>query len=184
MLPLRPLSQITAFLALLRQTSAGYTFVLGDETITGSGSSIDGNEIGTKCPGILSITGNNNDGFCCVGGNPSTCKGWPLCASTASVTPVSCATKIPISASDYTALIESASSKYLDGGDAKPSSTADSTMATATSETTSDEEGTDATSASAGQASSTGDSGNDANDLKAPLMAGIAVGALALCLAL
>ncbi|KAM0546729.1 hypothetical protein ACHAPJ_010657 [Fusarium lateritium] len=181
MLLLRSLPQVAAFLALLGQAST--QIVIGGSTISADAS---GN-IGTKCPGILSITGNNNDGFCCVGGNLSTCKGWPLCASTATVTPVSCATKIPVSASDYTALIESASSKYLGGdsnGDAKPSSTADSTMATATSDTTSGEEGTDATSASAGQTKATDDSDNGVSGLKAPLMAGIAGGVLALGLVL
>ncbi|KAF4973487.1 hypothetical protein FSARC_221 [Fusarium sarcochroum] len=181
MLSLRSLFQITAFLAFHSQSSA--QIVIGGETISADGS---GN-VGTKCPGILSITGNNNAGFCCVGGNLSTCKGWPICEATATAESVSCATKIPLSATDYTALIESASSKYLgsnSNGDAMPSSTADSTMATATSKTTSDEDGTDATSASSGQAKETGDSDNGARGLKAPLVAGIAGGVLALCFAL
>ncbi|KAJ4015538.1 hypothetical protein NW752_006999 [Fusarium irregulare] len=177
------LLQTTAFLTLHGQVSA--QIVIGGTTITDHGGGISGHFVGTKCPGILSMNGGKDKAFCCVGGNLSTCEGWPLCEGSATTT-VSCATEIPVTATDYTALIESASSKYLGSGsdqDAEPSATVDSAMATATSETTSEEKGTDATSVSAGQATATEDNDNGAMGLKARLVVGIAGGAIWLCFA-
>ena len=88
---------------------------------------------------------------------------------------MSCATNIPVSATDYSALVESASSKYLDSnGKAKPSSTADTT-AKSTGETT---------SGSSGEAKETGDSDSAAVGLTVPLAASLMGGVLAFCLTL
>jgi hypothetical protein len=81
-----------------------------------------------------------DEGYCCVGGdlNLSTCEDWPLCISPLTAKPdtisMSCATKIPIMASDYNSLVESASSKYLrDRGGTEPSPARERPMAPATS---------------------------------------------------
>lgn len=66
------------------------------------------------CPGVL-----NDNTECCVGGKIppltlSSCAGWPICTGPVTVTttsqPISCATIIPLSASDYSSLVASASS--------------------------------------------------------------------------
>lgn len=174
MVSLRSLTQITAFKVL--QNHAAAQVVVGSRTYTDTNTDIVGGAI--KCPGVLSVpSGDSQDnGICCVGGNVSTCDGWPLCAATASRTPVSCATKIPVSATDYSSLVESASSKYLDAeGNAKPSSTADGTTAKSTSE---------GTTGSSGEAKETEDSGSAAVGLTAPWAAGMVGGVLAFCLAL
>ncbi|KAM0234369.1 hypothetical protein ACHAP5_010091 [Fusarium lateritium] len=106
--------------SLLQSTSA--------QTTTFEGSSNNG----IKCPGVLQASGRDSDGTCCVGGklDLSTCEGWPICTgSTREPKPLSCATRIPVSAKDYSSIIESASSKYLQGSeasatdDSKPSAT-------------------------------------------------------------
>ena len=159
--------------AVLQNHAAAQGVISG---ITNSGADII-NTAAIKCPGILSVSsGDSQDnGVCCIGGNPSTCDGWPLCAATASRTPVSCATNIPVSATDYSSLVESASSKYLDGnGKAKASTTADAT-AKSTGEST---------TGSSGEAKETGDGDSGAVGLNVPLAASLMGGILAFCLTL
>ncbi|KAF4974627.1 hypothetical protein FZEAL_8486 [Fusarium zealandicum] len=102
-------------------------------------TNFDQDSVGTTCPGVLAVTG-DNDGYCCVGGelNLSTCEGWPICRGPQTEAPettsMSCATKIALSESDYTSLVESASSRYLGkSGNAMPQSTGDSAMPKSTS---------------------------------------------------
>ena len=88
---------------------------------------------------------------------------------------MSCATNIPVSATDYSSLVESASSKYLDSnGKAKPSSTANTTTKSTG----------ESTSGSSGQAKETGDGDSAAVGLTVPLAATLVGGALAFCLVL
>lgn len=87
---------------------------------------------GQACPGSIQGNGGGvDDNYCCVGGSAqvSNCPGWPICsgAPTTTAKPVSCATKITLTDSDYFELVSSASSKYLDGnGSIKASATATS----------------------------------------------------------
>ncbi|KAF5661374.1 hypothetical protein FHETE_8436 [Fusarium heterosporum] len=127
---------------------------LAQATITGDG--MDGAD-NLKCPGVLSMTG-NNQGYCCVGGelDLSTCAGWPICTgSTREPRPVTCATKIPITAKDYSKQVQSASSKYLQGSEAS----ATDSMASATSAGGNDKPTTTKTN-SAASASETDNSSN------------------------
>lgn len=82
------------------------------------GSFVDG----IFCPGVLQdvrITDSATDGSCCVGGELtlSNCLGWPICTGPTSFNPgtttLSCATVIPLSASDYRQLISSASVSFF-----------------------------------------------------------------------
>ncbi|KAF7557371.1 hypothetical protein G7Z17_g681 [Cylindrodendrum hubeiense] len=67
-----------------------------------------------NCPGVL-----DND-TCCVGGQLtlSNCPGWPICTGPTSFDPatttLTCATQIATSVDDYSEVVASASSKYLD----------------------------------------------------------------------
>jgi hypothetical protein len=73
------------------------------------------------CPGVLhagSVNGGSETSGCCVGGTlppvvVSSCPGWPLCTGPATTSqsygPLSCATNIPYTASNYDELISSAS---------------------------------------------------------------------------
>ncbi|KAM0350555.1 hypothetical protein ACHAPU_003038 [Fusarium lateritium] len=130
------------------------------QTTTFNGDNMDS----LKCPGVLSMTG-NNEGYCCVGGelDLSTCAGWPICTgSTREPRPVTCATKIPITAKDYSDQVQSASSKYLQGSEASATdSMASSTdsMASATSAGGNDKPTTTETNSASG-ASETGNSSN------------------------
>ena len=78
--------------------------------------------VGTQtCPGSIEGSGTGTqDNYCCVGGNVtvSVCAGWPICTGPTTVdlatrTPT-CATTVPLTASNYDAQVSSASSKYLD----------------------------------------------------------------------
>ncbi|WZH49739.1 uncharacterized protein QYS62_010948 [Fusarium acuminatum] len=87
------------------------------QTTIFSGSSNNG----IKCPGVLQASGSDSDGTCCVGGklDLSTCEGWPICTGSSwEPKSVSCATRVPVTAKDYSSIIESASSKYLQGSEA------------------------------------------------------------------
>ncbi|SPJ88878.1 uncharacterized protein FTOL_12773 [Fusarium torulosum] len=108
-------------LASILQSTTAQTTTFGDSSNNG-----------VKCPGVLQASGSDNDGTCCVGGklDLSTCEGWPICTGSSwKPKSVSCATRIPVTAKGYTSLIESASSKYLQGSeasatdDSKPSAT-------------------------------------------------------------
>ncbi|KAF4968741.1 hypothetical protein FSARC_3924 [Fusarium sarcochroum] len=94
-----------------------------------------------NCPGVLQ-NGGNDDGYCCVGGelDLSTCEGWPICTGSSwEAKTVSCATKILVTAKDYDARIESASSKYLQDNEA--TTTADSAPSTTTISDSDDDDG-------------------------------------------
>ncbi|KAH7002724.1 hypothetical protein EDB82DRAFT_241 [Fusarium venenatum] len=137
-------------LSLASQSMADTVVMVNGVTFTGDAQAESGNNrlVGTKCPGVLQVTGDNDD-HCCVGGtlNLSTCEGWPLCSGPHTAAPeptsISCATKIPLTANNYSSLIESASSRYLKAsGEAEPSSTGESSMPSATSTKKTDTEGT------------------------------------------
>ncbi|KAI8676068.1 hypothetical protein NCS57_00510200 [Fusarium keratoplasticum] len=181
-------------LSLASQSMADTVVIVNGATLTGNAQAESGKNrlIGTKCPGVLQVTG-DNDGHCCVGGtlNLSTCKGWPLCSGRQTAAPeptsISCATKIPLTASDYSSLIESASSRYLKAsGEAEPSSTGESSMPLATSTEETDTEGTSTEGAndqegSTSSGASPAETGNGSIMEKVPgLMAGVVGGVLAL----
>ncbi|KAI8716039.1 hypothetical protein NCS52_00896500 [Fusarium sp. LHS14.1] len=181
-------------LSLASQSMADTVVIVNGATLTGNAQAESGKNrlIGTKCPGVLQVTG-DNDGHCCVGGtlNLSTCKGWPLCSGRQTAAPeptsISCATKIPLTASDYSSLIESASSRYLKASDeAEPSSTGESSMPLATSTEETDTEGTSTEGANdqegpTSSGASPAETGNGSIMEKVPgLMAGVVGGVLAL----
>jgi hypothetical protein len=84
-----------------------------------------------NCPGVLrNNNGNDNKGYCCVGGelDLSTCQGWPICTGSSwEPKPITCVTTVPITAPDYNAQIKSARSKFMLSitGDSVSSTTVD-----------------------------------------------------------
>lgn len=181
-------------LSLASQSMADMIIIVNGATLTGDAQAESGNNrlIGKKCPGVLQATG-DNDAHCCVGGtlNLSTCEGWPLCRGRQTAAPeptsISCAAKIPLTANDYSSLIESASSRYLKAsGQAEPSSTGESSMPSATSTEETETEGTSTEGAndqegSTSSGASPAETGNGAVIEKVPgLMAGVVGSVLAL----
>ncbi|KAL2669826.1 hypothetical protein Neosp_015271 [[Neocosmospora] mangrovei] len=166
---------------------ADAVIIVNGVTLTGDTQAGSGNNrlVGKKCPGVLQVNG-GNDAHCCVGGtlNLSTCEGWPLCRGPQTAAPeptsISCAAKIPLTANDYSSLVESASSRYLKAsGKADPSSTGESSMpsATSTEETGTGETSTEGANDQEGSTSSgtsPAETGNGAVMEKVPgLMAGV-----------
>ncbi|KAF4993173.1 hypothetical protein FGRMN_6658 [Fusarium graminum] len=155
---------------------------LAQTTINGSGM---GGTDNLKCPGVLSMTG-NNQGYCCVGGelDLSTCAGWPICTgSTREPRPVTCATKIPITAKDYSKQVQSASSKYLQGSEASATDSMASvtdSMASATSADGNDKPMTTETNSAA----SASETDNSSNTNMPGLMGGVVGGILAIWMVL
>ncbi|KAJ4244564.1 hypothetical protein NW762_014419 [Fusarium torreyae] len=143
--------------------------VSGQITITNDSS-------GSKnCPGVLE-NGGNDDGYCCVGGelDLSTCEGWPICTGSSwEPKTVSCATMIPVTAKDYDARIESASSKYLQ--DTEATTTADSVPSATTISDSND--GGDDRSGATSSATSTAGSSTTADSTEAVSTAGTSSGA-------
>ncbi|KAM0231675.1 hypothetical protein ACHAP5_010967 [Fusarium lateritium] len=128
-----------------------------------------------NCPGVLNV-GGNDDGYCCIGGelDLSTCEGWPICTGSSwKPKTVSCATTIPITAKDYDARIESASSKYLQ--DTEATTTADSVPSATTISDSQD--GGDDTSEATSSATSTAGPSATADSTENTSTAGISSGA-------
>ncbi|KAK9444211.1 hypothetical protein VB005_01958 [Metarhizium brunneum] len=101
--------------ALVAITSA--EVIINGKTMGGGSSS------GVTCPGVLHATANSqgSNTYCCVGGtlNLSNCPGWPACTGPTSFDPksttLSCASTVPLTASDYNARVSSASDSYYNG---------------------------------------------------------------------
>ncbi|CAG1977261.1 unnamed protein product [Fusarium graminearum] len=132
-----------------------------------------------NCPGVLRNNGNNDKkNYCCVGGelDLSTCEGWPICTGSSwKPKPITCATTVPISATDYNAQIKSARSKYL--GDGMPTVTGDSVSDATVNETGSQQ----ATTASAtGAAAESTTTGNGASAVMPSLAGGLMGGLMVL----
>ena len=97
-----------------------------DSEPAGTTQNFNGNDSngGQSCPGVLVATGNggSQSSYCCVGGTLllSTCPGWPICQGPATTTTPeggpSCAAKIDVSATDYSAAVSSASASFYGGG--------------------------------------------------------------------
>ena len=77
-----------------------------------------------NCPGVLYVASSDSSA-CCVGGTIqpltlSDCDGWPVCQGPVTVTqtsePLSCATVIPVTDSNYDSLISSASASLKNSG--------------------------------------------------------------------
>ncbi|KAF2816587.1 uncharacterized protein BDZ99DRAFT_566399 [Mytilinidion resinicola] len=77
-----------------------------------------------NCPGVLHVDGPSSTA-CCVGATPqsvllSSCPGWPICTGPATtsqtISPLSCATDIPLTADNYDSLMASASSSLKESG--------------------------------------------------------------------
>ncbi|CAJ0542757.1 Ff.00g002380.m01.CDS01 [Fusarium sp. VM40] len=140
-------------------------------TTTYGGSSNNG----IKCPGVLQVSGSDSDGTCCVGGklDLSTCEGWPICTgSTREPKSVSCATRVPVTAKDYSSIIESASSKYLQGSEA---SATDDSMPSATGTGESSKQAASATATNSDASPS--ETGNS-SVMKMPNLVGGVVGSI------
>ncbi|KAL6916856.1 hypothetical protein FSST1_008351 [Fusarium sambucinum] len=129
-----------------------------------------------NCPGVLRNNDNNDQKtYCCVGGelDLSTCQGWPICTGSSwEPKPITCATTIPISATDYNAQIKSARSKYLE--DDTLSVTSDS-MSSATVDKSGSQQA--ATASATGAAAESSTTGNGAS-VVIPGLAGGLVGGL------
>ncbi|KAJ4118929.1 hypothetical protein NW768_010671 [Fusarium equiseti] len=147
--------------SLLRGTSAQTTVFIMDD-----GGSFN-------CPGVLrNDNGNDGKAYCCVGGelDLSTCEGWPICTGSSwSAKPVSCATTVPVTATDYGAQIRSARSKYLQ--DDEPTITSDS-VSSATSD------GSQAAAVSATSTAVESAASDSGSNIIAPGLAGGLVGGL------
>ncbi|KIL87457.1 hypothetical protein FAVG1_09163 [Fusarium avenaceum] len=142
-------------------------------TTTYGGSS----DSGIKCPGVLEANGggSDSDGTCCVGGklDLSTCEGWPICTgSTWEPKSVSCVTRVPVTAKDYSSIIESVSSKYLQGSEA---SATDDSMPSATSTGGSSKQAASATATNSDASPS--ETGNS-SVMKMPNLVGGVVGSI------
>jgi hypothetical protein len=130
------------------------------------------------CPGTLTVfnpganfnsqTDFDSQAVCCVGGENnnadsavSFCPGFPFCSGTAMETPVSvktmtppsCVTKIPVSASDYTSLVVGAASSLSESGSATGVVT---TTASVGGETTTSSRGTSTSTVTAQSSTSSG----------------------------
>ncbi|RGP67763.1 hypothetical protein FSPOR_5953 [Fusarium sporotrichioides] len=145
-----------------------------------------------NCPGVLqNDNGNDKKAYCCVGGelDLSTCQGWPICTGSSwKPKPITCATTVPVSATDYNAQIRSARSKYLE--DEMPSATGDSVSSATTDKSGSQQAATtSATGAASGAASSAASStsaatGNGASVMMPSLTGGLIGGLMMLWSAL
>ncbi|OBS24631.1 hypothetical protein FPOA_05171 [Fusarium poae] len=137
---------VLGMVSCIRATSAQTTVFILDE---------GGN---FNCPGVLR-NGDDNDknAYCCVGGelDLSTCQGWPICTGSSwKPKPLTCATTVPISATDYNAQIKSARSKYLE--DDTLSVTSNSVSSATMKESGSQQAATASATGAAAESSATG----------------------------
>ncbi|KYK58801.1 hypothetical protein DCS_05819 [Drechmeria coniospora] len=91
------------------------------------------------CPGVY--VANDTDAYCCVSGKLqlSVCAGWPLCTGSTTIDPktstLSCATTVPVTASDYKEAISRASASYYNTKHSNSPAIATKTQAAATTST-------------------------------------------------